>query len=260
MGCWNGTCAITNLPIYYGEEVYVFFLVESAYDSTNNCYMDTYYDLFPLHFTGTYNDYGAVEDCSDEAQHVIDYLKENLVEMEQGENKYHDIPVKREGFNIEKLFDADHERRLFVKGYHPSRKKLKFTHITVKKSVMEKILKSFGLPYYKNNDYLKTFWSMYSDFEDDLPMFRTLAKKINRIDGFAYGDFAYMKLKSQAKGNDDIPDDKWDFLNRVNLKHGWHHCIDNTFRNIHDEKVFNTLIMQLVVCNILDYMMDKTFW
>ena len=30
MGCWNGTCGLTNLPILEDQEMYVFPIVETA--------------------------------------------------------------------------------------------------------------------------------------------------------------------------------------------------------------------------------------
>lgn len=98
------------------------------------------------HFEGEYNDYGAVENCKGTfIPHLLEEIKNQLVEMEQGENQYHDIPVTKQDFNIEKLFDADHEGRLFVKNRYahlqkdPSTLKSRLTHIVIRKEVFETI-------------------------------------------------------------------------------------------------------------------------
>lgn len=246
MGCWNGTCAITNLPIHYGEEVYTFFLVERPY-LDNHCYQNTYYDLFPFHFTGKYDDYGDVEDCSEESKYVIDYLKENVFEFEQGENKYHDIPVKKDAFDLEMLFKADHSKRLYVKNSSrllvSKKDKLRFTHILVKKTIIDKILNSIGIPYYKNEDYMNTVYAKYMDFENEVPTLRTSASN-HKSELLAFRLLV------------DELDEKWDFLKYIKVKHGWNYATHLAYSNIENEKEFNTIMMQLIMCNLLDYMMD----
>lgn len=119
MGCWNGTCSISNLHIHAGKRVMVFIL------SKNNrpdslCYSNALYSpcLFP--FYGEYDDYGGVENCTGETLPLLlDTIKSKLFEYDLGENKYHDIEVKAENFNIELLFAADHEGRLAISEYDP---------------------------------------------------------------------------------------------------------------------------------------------
>lgn len=124
MGCWNATCGLTNLPILAGEEVYVFPLKEvdlSGYRS--HCETTALYSPSLVSFIAKYNDYGAGEDCrGDMLSPIIEAIKDELVELEVGENQYHDIAVKREGFDAEMFFEAVHENRLLVKGWgknHP---------------------------------------------------------------------------------------------------------------------------------------------
>ena len=109
MGCWNGTCVLTNLPIMADEEVIVLLLNEGkSYDKYvgNHCHSNTYYSLLPLFFEGKYNDYGAVEECHGEfVQDIEDYIKKSLIGMELGENQYHDIEISKDKFDIDFLFD-----------------------------------------------------------------------------------------------------------------------------------------------------------
>lgn len=116
MGCWNHTCAVSNLHIRAGQDVMVFLLLKQlVIDSGSFCYANALYDVALLPFYGKYDDYGAVEECYGLGLPIlVDRVRECLVERETGENKYHDISVKKDGFDIDKLFAADHEARLAV--------------------------------------------------------------------------------------------------------------------------------------------------
>lgn len=118
MGCWNGTCGLTNLPILAGEEVYVFPIldVERKGKQYDLCYATGFFKPLLVPFVGKYNDYGAVEDCNGMAlEPILHVIRKTLVEKEVGENPYHDIAVKRDAFDIDLFFEAIHEQRLSVK-------------------------------------------------------------------------------------------------------------------------------------------------
>jgi len=142
MGCWNGTCGLSGLPIISGEEIYVFPIINSYRDSF--CYSTALYrpDIVP--FRAKYNDYGAGEQCSGPAlELLIDGIRNQLVEMEVGENKYHDIAVKREGFDVDMFFEACNKNRLRfsnpLRGYEnqPQTKDVFFTMI--RKDVVDRL-------------------------------------------------------------------------------------------------------------------------
>lgn len=63
MGCWNATCNISNLPIFWGDKVVLIPLVKVSSKSTqfNPCYpTDNFVPLgFPIF--GKYDDYGRLE-------------------------------------------------------------------------------------------------------------------------------------------------------------------------------------------------------
>jgi hypothetical protein len=111
MGCWNGTCGLSGLPITHGEEMYVFPIVSVNADSF--CYASALYRPVVLPFLAEYNDYGGGEKCSGVGLEInMLNIKNKLVEMEVGDNKYHDIAVKREGFDTDAFFEACHKSRL----------------------------------------------------------------------------------------------------------------------------------------------------
>jgi hypothetical protein len=67
MGCWNGTCALTNLPIMDGDPVALYIMKKSyGFSQGGNgggfCNANQYYKPLPYVVYGNYNDYGCLED------------------------------------------------------------------------------------------------------------------------------------------------------------------------------------------------------
>ena len=155
MGCWNGTCGLSGLPIIEGEEMYVFPIVESYRDSF--CYSTALYRPSVVPFRAEYNDYGAGEKCSGPALEILMAgIRENLVEMEVGENKYRDTAVKREGFDVDKFFEACHKNRLRfmnpMRAYEgqPQTKDVFFT--MVRKDVADRLWNDWTFDMWKGSD------------------------------------------------------------------------------------------------------------
>jgi len=121
MGCWNHTCAVSNLHITAGEEVVVFLLLKNHNtDDGSFCYGNALYDVMPLPFYGKYDDYGGVEECHGFGLPIIlEELKARLYKFGQGPNECHDCEVTSGNLTVEKLFEADHENRLGIQD-HPS--------------------------------------------------------------------------------------------------------------------------------------------
>lgn len=115
MGSWNSTCAVSNLHIRSGQEVVVFMLEKRHKPETNLCYNNSFYQLCRLPFYGQNDSYGAVEDCHGAGLDLLlSEIRDNLYEMPLGDNQYHEIAVTKEEFDIQLLFEADHESRLFI--------------------------------------------------------------------------------------------------------------------------------------------------
>ena len=114
MGSWNGTCGLTRLPIIEDTEIYVFPIVPSS--SNSFCYATALYRPSVLPFRAKYDDYGGGKDCSGPGLELLmSSIRDNLVEQEVGENEYHDIAVKREGFGPDEFFESVHKKRLMFK-------------------------------------------------------------------------------------------------------------------------------------------------
>jgi hypothetical protein len=65
MGCWNGTCLLSNLPIMHGEPI-VGFTIEYAHfsdeaDYSGSCYPEAWARPIGLPLYGEYDDYGGIE-------------------------------------------------------------------------------------------------------------------------------------------------------------------------------------------------------
>lgn len=155
MGCWNGTCGLSGLPIISGEEVYIFPIVESYRDSF--CYSTALYNPTIIPFRAKYNDYGSGEECHGVALELImDGVREHLIELEVGENKYHDIAVKREGFDVNTFFEAVHESRLRVPNplrAYPDQPKYREVFFTmIRKDVVDRLWNEWTFDMWKGKD------------------------------------------------------------------------------------------------------------
>lgn len=148
MGCWNKTCALSNLHIHAGDPVYV-FLIEQDGLSDNHCYSTHLYSPILIPFYSHYDDYGAGENNSGAALPVIiNSLKKVVIEKELGENQYHDLEVKRDKLCEDNLFEIMQEGRLFVKNRYsntnsnlPEENKVEF--VMMRKDVVDDILANF---------------------------------------------------------------------------------------------------------------------
>ena len=140
MGCWNKTCGLTSLHITAGSPVYVFVLEDKRDDS--HCYTTSLYRPLLLPFTSEYNDYGGGENSSGVALNLIlSAIREDLDELDVGDNEYHDIAVTKKDFSEELFFEAVHEDRLSVRGT-----KLQFTMF--RKDVVDDILANYKVEEY----------------------------------------------------------------------------------------------------------------
>lgn len=164
MGCWNGTCAITNVPVTHGEEVVVMLLVQQPREIESLCYPTAFWRPYPFYFFGKYNDYGAVEECHGELlPYILEDIKHRLVSMELGENEYHDIAVDPAAFDIDLLFEADHEQRLFIRSesvwkcraddeFAGCENKLRLEHIIIRKDVWNGLMTEYYTESYRDEN------------------------------------------------------------------------------------------------------------
>jgi hypothetical protein len=163
MGCWNKTCALSNLPIFRGEEVYVFLIEQNGLgpSSGNHCYSDHLYSPIITPFYSHYDDYGAGENNSGAALPVIiNSLKKVVIEKELGENQYHDLEVKRDTLSEDNLFELIKNQRLSIKNPYRNLKEngpeeVLIEFVMMKKDIVDDILNKSTMEVYWNKSFVK---------------------------------------------------------------------------------------------------------
>jgi len=100
MGCWNGTCAISTLPILYDDPCRIVFLRQRRHAQEESgagfCYSTGIWDPITMAIPAKYDDYGAVEGEDQDDWRVVKFLKwlrEVIKPMGQGPNSVHDTPI-----------------------------------------------------------------------------------------------------------------------------------------------------------------------
>lgn len=77
MGCWNGTCGISNLPIVSGDKIVLFIIKYNKYGETNSggfCYTTGQYSPITVPVFGEYNDYGGIEPITKNGDIVFEHF------------------------------------------------------------------------------------------------------------------------------------------------------------------------------------------
>lgn len=86
MGCWNGTCAVSNLPITQGTKVRGFILVPNEYSDeklplgSGICYSTDLFTPLSIAIRGEYNDYGAMENIIKDSNTdlILKYINQKI--------------------------------------------------------------------------------------------------------------------------------------------------------------------------------------
>lgn len=198
MGCWNGTCGISQLPITNNEEIYVIPLLEKK--GFNMCYTSALFKPSLIGFEAKYDGYGSGEQCHGLfLDRVIQTCRENLVEKDIGENEYHDIAVKRDEFGTDKFFEAVHEGRLEIKNY--GRKDTKIHFSVIRKDVVDRLWTDWQFDVYvgKGNG---------SDPDDHYERNVTYAKYASQVPDMVQKmhEFFYGLNKSMTRTGDPVRD------------------------------------------------------
>jgi hypothetical protein len=202
MGCFNETCAISNVHIGYGDDVAVILLQADDRSYESYCYPNAYYDIAPLMFYGKYNDYGSVEDILETTSLgiLLEHIKEDLVEVPQGENTAHDVPVVRKDFNMEMLLEACWENRMLVGKSSFSSKGMPLRYAYIHKTVLDAILTEYTADGYgrdvKGN--FRHYTYTFATVQKDIPEYvRRLRAKLIEMSKADKSDFAMFRTISR---------------------------------------------------------------
>jgi hypothetical protein len=131
----------------------------------------------------------------------MDGIKQSLVEIELGDNKYHDIEVKRDKFDIELFYEAVHECRLFKSDWRGDKQMIDF--VMIRKDIADDILANFqreqyvgegGDCGYNNNYKLVTFAKILEDLPDYMAKLSEFIKPEGELDDTANEALLRMKF------------------------------------------------------------------
>lgn len=165
MGCYNGTCGITNLSIRHGEPV-VYFLLANVDNHENHddgfCHAGDIWGPIALPVYANYNDYGSIEkfETNEPLAHLIQLLHDYGVKVEP-KNEYRagfdpqefDTLALEDGFGL--VEDALHEGVLRIRdicGFESTRRAAKETGlkpsfrvglVMIHREVYEELCKSY---------------------------------------------------------------------------------------------------------------------
>lgn len=254
MGCWNQTCVISNLHITANQEVAIFLLVENHHKEAEFYYANAVNNLCPFPFYGEYDDYGAAENCHGiMLDRVVEAVKSQLVEFDLGENQYHDIPVKRDGFDINVLFEADHENRLFVDTMY--RRKLRVTPVMIHKTIFDGIINDWTREHHYFSGYGTTdqgFHTRKYKFHDvvaDLPAWIARASaavkadtKFSGIGGYGM-QYVLMKLFNRDDPEQNLAADWFRTLDSEHTPSGLFNLADMLHDSLTNGSAEDTLVL-----------------
>lgn len=95
MGCWNGTCGLTNMPIKHGDKIVLFLLRYNIRDGCNGgagiTYQNDMYSPITIPIYGEYNDYGGIENISKNGEKAYDHFIEFILK-----NPYRGVIIDNE--------------------------------------------------------------------------------------------------------------------------------------------------------------------
>ena len=81
MGCWNGTCGVSRLPIKSGDDVVLFILEENAFHDGGAggvCYTNALWSPLFVPLFGKYDDYGRIEDIEAGSESVLEFFNSKI--------------------------------------------------------------------------------------------------------------------------------------------------------------------------------------
>lgn len=200
MGCWNKTCAISNLHINYEDPVYVFIIQQQSLGSTH-CDSTHLYQPILVPFYAEYDYYGEGTNISGVAAPIIfECLKHQLIEKEVGENQYSDPEVKRDNLTMDNLFGLMRNRRICIKNSYYERfggpEELVVEFVMMRKDIVDKILNEFKFDYFDEN--YKTIKIGFSDVIKDVDFV------INSIQEYFWSDDSMFRFHGPLSYSEEI--------------------------------------------------------
>lgn len=125
MGCWNGTCGISQLPILSGTKVKTFLMLQSEFahgiGGAGVCYSTAYFRPWFLPVTAEYNDYGSIDAIQKDwnSEYMLEtfqkWLAEGKVKILGDKEAEINSPGIRKFKKLENVFDCVERGALMLK-------------------------------------------------------------------------------------------------------------------------------------------------
>ena len=116
MGCWNGTCGLSNLPILSGEKVVLFVLKHQKHAETNSggfCYPWDQWFPISMPIYGEYNDYGGVENFTGPHEMAFTHLMSDNINFKIDEEELNHNRLNGKPANLDELINDYIERGVY---------------------------------------------------------------------------------------------------------------------------------------------------
>ena len=132
MGCWNGTCFLSNMSIMHGDPIRLQLILSSNIGKVNDhfdpdefteetdpreinglCYVNDNYSPWGFAISGNYNDYGSIENIKDDASSrtlkliLKEYIKRGDILMKQDVDKWLNKKCRGKGKDNNPYADID---------------------------------------------------------------------------------------------------------------------------------------------------------
>lgn len=157
MGCYNGTCNVSHLPIFHGEEIVVIPLLKTSRGGVyNTCNATDNFLPLGLPIFGKYNDYGGIEETHTDVMNEVMLLnREYFYETDEGlmllDNEYDNF----DDFVSEVICGNGIIYTKHANSFYHEDAFMEINYFMVHKELYEKMIAEIGnrIPYSKEDTY-----------------------------------------------------------------------------------------------------------
>jgi hypothetical protein len=175
MGSWNGTCALSQMPIVHGEKVVLFPLVKSPSAENGGggyCYSTNQYSPMTIPLFGVFDDYGGIE--------KIDKNKEYV-------------------YNLFKLFE---EKKMFKKDEYEYDRQVSInsSFTGTIQSIEELVDVYLREPVYQGTGYMLIHQNIYQKVVDEIGLRKSYSKTKTIKEGYIEDVLSFLEELEKIKG------------------------------------------------------------
>lgn len=232
MGCWNGTCFLSNMSILHGDPIRLQLILSSTIGKSEDsfdpktfteeddpreingiCNVNDIYSPWGFAISGKYSDYGSIEEIEDNTASRIlklmlkDYVKRGKILMKQDVDKWLNKKCRGEGKNnkpyknidvddLEKFINAVERGQVVVQTFRGAWMTLRF--VMAAEPMYQRTLQladktDYGWHDKTIGDYLRTFGEAVIRFyTSDLAAYSKFLAENKKLLGHEYDTFERM--------------------------------------------------------------------